>query len=70
MIGKRKADALTRELQKPIAERRKPEEVINGVMGDWLFTTPEIIAKTEKRGRSVAGRGSIRAISARPSTNR
>jgi integrase len=40
MIGKRKADALTRELQKPLVERRKPEEVINAVMEGWLFTTP------------------------------
>jgi integrase len=40
LIGKRKAEALTRELQKPIAERRKPEEVINAVMEGWLFTTP------------------------------
>ena len=56
MIGKRKADALTRELQKPLAERRKPQDVINAVMGDWLFTTPEIIAKTGKRGRSPAAK--------------
>jgi integrase len=40
LIGKRKADALTRELQKPLAERRKPEEVINAVIEGWLFTTP------------------------------
>jgi integrase len=40
LIGKRKAEALTRELQKPIAERRKPEDVINAVMEGWLFTTP------------------------------
>src|SRR5215813_1436820 len=25
-------------------------------MGDWLFTTPEIIAKTGKRGRSPAAK--------------
>jgi integrase len=40
LIGKRKAEALTRELEKPIAERRKSEEVINAVMEGWLFTTP------------------------------
>jgi len=40
LIEKQKTDALTRELQKPLVEQRKPEEVINGVMEGWLFTTP------------------------------
>jgi hypothetical protein len=39
VVARKKADALKKELLKPVAERRKPEEVINSVMDDWLFTT-------------------------------
>jgi integrase len=49
LVAKRRATALTREMEKSPEERRKPEEVVATVMEDWLFTTPEIIAKRAKR---------------------
>jgi integrase len=39
-VAKKKAEALTRELAKPEAERRKPDDVIAEVMESPLFTRP------------------------------
>ena len=40
LVAARKAEALRKELEKPVSERRNPDEVIAGVMDGWLFTTP------------------------------
>jgi len=40
LLGKIKAEALKREMEKPQEERRKSEEVLTEVMDGWLFTTP------------------------------
>lgn len=45
LLGKRKAEALKREMEKPPEARRKPEEVLANVMEDWVFVTPERIIK-------------------------
>jgi integrase len=54
LLSKKRAAAVRRELEKPAGERRDAAAVINAVMEDWLFTTPEIVAKSEgaKRRRS------------------
>ena len=41
-------------MEKPTGERKDAATVVNEVMEDWLFTTPEIIAKSKaaKRKRS------------------
>jgi integrase len=54
LLSKKRAAALRREMEKPAGERRDAAAVINAVMEDWLFTTPEIVAKSEaaKRRRS------------------
>ncbi len=40
LLGKRKAEALKREMEKPQEERRKSEETLTEVMDSWIFTTP------------------------------
>ena len=40
LLGKIKAEALKREMEKPQEERRKSEEVLTEVMDSWIFTTP------------------------------
>jgi len=54
LLSKKRAAALRKEMEKPPGERRDAVAVVNAVMEDWLFTTPEIIAKSEaaKRRRS------------------
>jgi len=41
LVATKKAEALKREMEKPVAERRESSEVINEVMEDWLFKTPD-----------------------------
>ena len=52
LVAKKKAATLRREMEKPQEDRHKPEEVVAEVIEDWLFTTPEIVAKSKpvKRG--------------------
>jgi len=40
LVATRKAEAWRKELEKPVSERRNPDEVIAEVMEGWLFTTP------------------------------
>jgi integrase len=54
MLSKRRAEALRREMEKPAEERRDAATVVNGVMDDWLFQTPEIIAKSSAAKRRAA----------------
>lgn len=48
LLSKRRGEALRREMEKPSEERRDTATVVNEVMEDWLFKTPEIIAKSKK----------------------
>ena len=41
LLAAKKAEALKREMERPIEERRDPNEVKNEVMEGWLFTTPQ-----------------------------
>jgi len=40
LLGQRKAEALKREMGKPLEEQKKHEEVLNEVMDSWVFVTP------------------------------
>jgi len=40
LVAARKAEAVRREMGKPVEERRQPDEVIAQVMEDWLFVDP------------------------------
>jgi integrase len=51
LLSKRRAEALRREMEKPAEERRDAATVINEVMEDWLFQTPETVAKCEAAKR-------------------
>jgi len=51
LLSKRRADALREEMKKPAEERRKAEAVFAEVMEDWLFTTPEILPKSNTATR-------------------
>ena len=51
LVAKKKAAALKREMKKPAEERRKAEAVFAEVMEDWLFTTPEILPKSNTATR-------------------
>jgi len=44
-------------MEKPADERRDAATVVNEVMEDWLFTTPEIMAKPKAVGRKPKPRG-------------
>ena len=54
LLSKRRAAALRAEMEKPAEERRDAATVVNEVMEDWLFQTPETVANSEaaKRRRS------------------
>jgi integrase len=47
MLSKRRAEALRKEMEKPAEERRDTATVVNEMMEDWLFQTPETVAKSE-----------------------
>jgi integrase len=61
MLSKRRAEALRKEMEKPAEERRDAATVVNEVMEDWLFQTPETVAKSEagkrRRLRGTKPRG-------------
>src|SRR5262245_25589391 len=54
-LSRKRAAALRKEMEKPAGERRDAATVVNEVMEDWLFTTPEIIAKTKPAKRKPRG---------------
>jgi len=41
LLGKRKAEALRKDMEKPQSERREPNEVLRQVLEEPVFTTPE-----------------------------
>src|SRR5262249_47471303 len=45
LLSKRRAEALREEMKKPAEERRDAATVVNGVMDNWLFTTPGVVKK-------------------------
>jgi integrase len=55
MLTRRRAEALRREMEKPAEDRRDAATVVNEVMENWLFQTPETVAKSDaaKRRRSL-----------------
>jgi integrase len=61
LLSKRRAEALRKEMEKPAEERRDAATVVNAVMEDWLFQTPETVAKSEagkrRRLRGTKPRG-------------
>ena len=61
MLSKRRAEALRHEMERPAEERRDATTVVNEVMADWLFQTPETVAKSEagkrRRLRGTKPRG-------------
>jgi len=58
LISRRRTEALRREMEKPAEERRDAAAVVNEVMEQWLFQTPETVAICEagKRRRSAGSR--------------
>lgn len=66
LLSKRRAEALRREMEKPVEERRDAATVVNEVMEDWLFQTP-VMTRSElaKRRRPQAQpRGGTKLIQA------
>ncbi len=57
LLSRKRAAVLRKELEKPAGERRDAATVVNEVMEDWLFTTPEIMAKPKVVGRKPKPRG-------------
>jgi integrase len=55
LLSKKRAAALRKEMEKPADERGDTATVINAVMEDWLFTTPEITAKSKAAKRIPRG---------------
>jgi integrase len=55
LLSKKRAAALRKEMAKELGERRDAAAVVNEVMEDWLFTTPEIIAKSKVAKRIPRG---------------
>jgi len=51
LLSRRRAAALRKEMEKPAEERRDVATVVNEVMEGWLFTTPEIMSKSEAAKR-------------------
>src|SRR5215831_15332329 len=55
LLSRKRAAALRKEMENPAGERRDAATVVNEVMEDWLFMTPEIIAKTKPGKRKPRG---------------
>jgi integrase len=51
LLSRRRAIALRREMEKQPGERRDAATVVNEVMEDWLFTTPEILPTSQAAKR-------------------
>jgi integrase len=51
LLSRKRAVALRREMEKPAAERRDAAVVVNEVMEDWLFTTPQTAANCDAAKR-------------------
>jgi integrase len=41
ILSRRRAEALRKEMEKPASERKEAATVVNEVMDDWLFKTPQ-----------------------------
>src|SRR4029077_4977620 len=41
LLSKKRAAALRKEMEKPAGERKDASAVVNEVMEDWVFTTPD-----------------------------
>jgi integrase len=74
MLSKRRAEALRREMEKPADDRRDAAIVVNEVMDDWLFQTPEIVrsdlAKRRRPGIDPRGGTQIDQSNVRKLFNR
>src|SRR5262249_26073626 len=57
LLSRKRAAALRKEMEKPAGELRDAAAVVNEVMEDWLFTTPEIIAKSKPAQRKPSRGG-------------
>jgi integrase len=57
LLCRKRAAILRKEMEKPAGERRDAATVVNEVMEDWLFTTPEIMAKPKAVGQKPNPRG-------------
>src|SRR5262245_237538 len=53
--SRKRAAALRKEMEEPASERRDAAAVVNEVMEDWLFTTPEITARSKAAKRTPRG---------------
>ena len=56
--------ALRKEIEKPAGERRDAAAVVNEVMEDWIFTTPERRTARTKLDERVAPKAGQEAANA------